>query len=152
MLSIQSQLAAPLIDIDYTVFVQLGIFLVMALAATKFLFKPYLKLREQRHAGIEGSREDAQKMEQLAVARNKEYEEKLAAARESANDERRKIRTETSEHTKEVVEKARKNAAEKLSAAKASVEKEVATARGEIMPKADEIATAMIEKLLGRKV
>ena len=55
MLQALSSLASghPLIDIDGTVFVQFGLFLLLFLAANKLLFQPYLALRERRKAGIE---------------------------------------------------------------------------------------------------
>ena len=43
----------PLIDIDLTVFVQFGLFLLLFVVANKLLFQPYLALRERRKAGIE---------------------------------------------------------------------------------------------------
>ena len=41
----------PLIDIDLTVLVQFGLFLVMLLLLNQLLFKPYLRLREKRQQG-----------------------------------------------------------------------------------------------------
>ena len=41
-----------LIDIDHTVFVQLGIFLVLFLVLSKFLWKPYLRVRTERVARV----------------------------------------------------------------------------------------------------
>jgi hypothetical protein len=40
--------AHPLIDIDLTVLVQFGLFLVLFYATNKLLFQPYLALRERR--------------------------------------------------------------------------------------------------------
>ena len=45
---------APLIDLDNTLFVQALVFALMAFLASKWLFKPYLRMREER----EEARED----------------------------------------------------------------------------------------------
>jgi hypothetical protein len=52
----------PIIDFDYTVVVQLVLFLILFLVANKLLFQPYLRLREKRQAGIEGARHEAERM------------------------------------------------------------------------------------------
>ncbi|MEM9489892.1 MAG: hypothetical protein AAGC55_12155, partial [Myxococcota bacterium] len=48
----------PLIDWDYTAFIQLGLFLIMSFFATQWVFKPYLRMRDERREGIEGAREE----------------------------------------------------------------------------------------------
>src|SRR5678809_1405473 len=52
-----------LIDVDHTIFVQLGIFLVLFLILWKFLWQPYLRVRTERVARVEGYREEAAKLE-----------------------------------------------------------------------------------------
>ena len=47
----------PIIDFDYTVVVQLALFLILFFVANKLLSQPYLRLREKRQAGIEGARQ-----------------------------------------------------------------------------------------------
>ena len=76
--------SAPLIDIDLTVFIQFGLFLVMLAVSNKLLFKPYLALRERRAEGIEGARAEADRMTAEADAKLAEYERQLATARTQA--------------------------------------------------------------------
>ena len=45
----------PLIDIDWTVLVQFGLFLLLLFVSNKLLFQPYLRLRERRKEGIAGA-------------------------------------------------------------------------------------------------
>jgi len=52
----------PLIDVDGTVVVQFVLFLALFAVANRFLFQPYLALRERRRAGIEGAREEADRI------------------------------------------------------------------------------------------
>lgn len=142
----------PLIDFDYTVFVQLGLFLLMAFVATQLLFKPYLKMREERTAGIDGARREAKELEAEAEVRMADYEKRLAEARDRALDEQRKVRAEAAAHQREVTDKARQQAAQALEEAHGKVREQTSKARDELMPRADTLARDMVARLLGREV
>jgi F-type H+-transporting ATPase subunit b len=142
----------PLIDFDYTIFIQFGIFLVTLFVASQWLFKPYLRMREGRAEGIDGARAEAGTFSAEADARLADYEAKLAAARSRALGEQRKIRGEAAAHEREVTDKARAQATAALEQAQARVTRETEAARAELMPRADAIAGDIAAKLLGRKV
>lgn len=142
----------PLIDLDGTIFIQFGLFLVMAFFATQWLFKPYLRMREERSKGIEGAREEAASLSAEADARMADYESKLAKARAKAHEKQREIRAEAAEHKREVTEKARAEATKAMEEAQAKVAAEAAAARAELMPRAGVLAQEITTKLLGRKV
>jgi len=142
----------PLIDIDLTVVVQFVLFLVLFAIANRLLFQPYLQLRERRKAGIEGARAEAERMTAQADARLADYEKQVAAARDRANEEGRKIRLEAAAQERDVIEKARVSAATALDEAQAKVRSETEAARAQLMPQAAALARAISSKLLGREV
>jgi F-type H+-transporting ATPase subunit b len=142
----------PLIDIDLTVLLQFGLFLVMFFAASALLFKPYLRLREQRAAGIDGARGEAERMTAEADAKLATYEKDLAVARARSAEETRKVRAEAAAHEREVTEKARSQAAAALAAAQTKVRSQTEAARAELMPQADALARKVASRLLGREV
>jgi len=142
----------PIIDLDGTVFLQFGIFVFMALIATKLLFKPYLAMREARDAGITGARDEADRMAAEADGQLADYETKLASARAKAHAEQQKIRAEAATHEQEVTGKARAEALAAIESSKAKVHEETEAARAELLPKADELANQIVGKLLGRSV
>lgn len=142
----------PLIDLDLTVVVQFGLFLVMLVGLNKVLFQPYLRLRDKRTAGIEGARLEADRMVAEAEAKLADYETSLAAARDRASEESRKIRGEASALEREVTGKARAAATTAMTEAQAKVRTETETARAQLMPQADALARQMTSKLLGREV
>ncbi|MBT8495310.1 MAG: ATP synthase F0 subunit B [Deltaproteobacteria bacterium] len=152
LLTVASGAEHPLIDIDYSVVIQLVIFLVTCFVATTMLFKPYLRMREERHAGMEGAREDAVKMSAEADSRLQDYEQKLAAARSRAQDERHKIRSEAAAHLAEVTDSARAEADKATKAARAKVNSETEKARTELLPKAEVLGQQIAARLLGREV
>lgn len=152
LLTLASAGEHPMIDIDLTAFIQFGIFVIMALASTQWLFKPYLRMREERDAGIDGARKDAANLSAEADAKLADYEEKLASARARAQDERRKIRADAAEHLQTITNEARTAAQSAMEAASTKVKTETETARKELMPKADALASDIVSKLLGRSV
>lgn len=142
----------PLIDIDLTVLVQLGLFVILFVACNKLLFQPYLKLRERRRVGIEGAKAEAEKMSAQADAKLESYEKQLAAARSRAGEEARKIRAEAAAHQIKVTEEARAAAVAATNAAETKVRGETEAARKELLAQSDAIAAKMASRLLGREV
>jgi F-type H+-transporting ATPase subunit b len=148
-----STLAAhPLIDIDGTVLVQFALFLVLFVIANKFLFQPYLRLRERRKAGIDGARAEAERMTAQADAKLADYEKQLAGARARANDEGRKVRAEATAHEKSVTDATRAETQKSLDEAAAKMRAETEAARLQLLPQASALARQIASKLLGREV
>lgn len=143
---------SPLIDIDGTMFLQFGLFLVMYVIANRMLFQPYLALRERRRAGIEGARAEADRMTAEADAKLADYEKQLSIARAKGNEEGRKLRTEATAHERDVTEKARAAAQKAIEEASAKMHTEVGDARAKLMPEASVLAQKIASKLLGREV
>jgi F-type H+-transporting ATPase subunit b len=142
----------PLIDIDLTVLVQLGLFVVLFVACNKLLFQPYLRLRERRRAGIEGARAEAETMSAQADSKLASYEKQLAAARSRAGDESRKIRAEAAAAEKKVTDDAKAAALSAINSAQAKVRSETEAARKELLAQADALSSKMATRLLGREV
>ena len=142
----------PLIDIDGTVFVQFGLFLLVFLIARTFLFKPYLALRERRKTATEGARAEADRMTAQAEAKLADYEKQLAAARSRANDEGRKVRAEAIAHEKDVTDRARATTQKATDEAMARMKAETDAARLQLLPQANALARQIASKLLGREV
>src|SRR5262245_33670135 len=142
----------PLIDIDLTAVVHVVLFLALFAVANRFLFQPYLQLRERRRAGIEGAREEAERMTAEAEAKFASYEKQIAVARERAGEEGRKIRLEGIAHEREVTNAARAEAQKASDEAQATMRRETEAARSQLMPQAEALSRAISAKLLGREV
>ena len=142
----------PLIDIDHTVWIQLALFFVVAFLCSRLLFRPYLKVRDERTAGIEGARDEAARLSAEADARLERYRGQVEAARVRAQDERRKIRTEAADRQRQLTERARTDAAGALDEAKSRIGKETESARKTLMPQGQQLAGDIADALLGRRV
>jgi F-type H+-transporting ATPase subunit b len=144
--------AHPLIDIDFTVLIQFALFLVMFAVANKFMFQPYLALRERRKAGIEGARAEAERMSAQADAELASYEKQLGQARTRANEEGRKVRSEAAAHEKSVTDASRAESQKALDEAMTRMRAETDAARLQLLPQANQLARQLASKLLGREV
>jgi len=142
----------PLIDIDWTVLVQFGLFLVLLAVSNKLLFQPYLQLRARRSTEIDGARAEADRMAAKADAELADYEKKLAAARSRANAEGGKVRAEGIANEKATTDAARAEAQKALDEATARMRAETDAARLQLLPQAQTLARQIASKLLGREV
>ena len=148
----QTLAAHPLIDIDLTVVVQFGLFLILFAITNALVFQPYLRLRERRRAGIEGARDEATRTSAQADAKLADYETQLAAARDRANETGRGVRLAAAKHEREVTDKARATAQAAIDEATTKMRAETDAARLALMPQANAMAKQMASKLLGREV
>jgi F-type H+-transporting ATPase subunit b len=144
--------AHPIIDIDSTVFVQFGLFLLLLVVANHWLFQPYLKLRERRKEGIDGARAEAERTTAQADAKLADYEKQLATARNRANEEGRKVRAEAAANEKTTTDTARAAAQKSIDEATAKMRAEAEAARLQLLPQANTLAKQIASKLLGREV
>jgi F-type H+-transporting ATPase subunit b len=141
-----------LIDVDHTVFIQLGIFLLLMLVLNKFLWKPYLRVRTERVARVDGYREEAVKLEADAQQRLARADAALAEARRVGAGERAVARAEA--HTREQTLLAEATAAtqRKLAEARARLSAVVQAERKKLEADSSEVAMAAARKILGREV
>lgn len=152
MLAARAGDAHPLMDIDWTIFLQFGVFVALFVVAKAFLFTPYLKLRERREQGIDGARAEAHRMSAEADAKLADYESKLKAARAKAAEEQRSIRAAAAAHEQEVTEQARNTTQAAWNEAQANVGRDVTAARADLLARADALAKQMASRLLGRQL
>lgn len=142
----------PLIDIDYTLLVQAGIFLFLFVVMRKLVFLPYLAARRDRDASIGGARDEASRLESDSGERTKRYEERLMAARKEAATGRAQRRAEGEARADELMADARQRADAKLQQARTRIEKSVPAAELALRTKADQLARSIASKVLGRSV
>lgn len=148
----QPEAQPPLIDLDGTAFIQFGLFLVMLLVLSRLVFRPYLKLREARHAGIEGAREEAHKMEERARQVGADYDAQLTRARLRGAEERQRLRTEGAVYERQVLGAARDEAQKALEAARSKIGREAQEAHAKLQAESTALAKQIAHKILGREV
>jgi F-type H+-transporting ATPase subunit b len=143
---------SQLLDIDNTVFVMLGLFLVLAFILTQWLWKPYLRVREERVRRVEGARDEADRLEADAAARLARIEAQLAETRKVSQAERAQARAAAVVREQEIVAAAQEAARKQLVEARGKVEIALASERIRLATHADALGREIAEKALGRRL
>lgn len=143
-------LAIPVVDIDGTLYIQLGIFLLLVLVLGPLLFKPWLEAQERRKAAIEGALAQSRSMRSDADALAKDYDQRLEVAREKAHGVRSEARREEETAQAAKLAAAREEANTGLARERERIATETAAAREALGARVDELADTIANKLLGR--
>jgi F-type H+-transporting ATPase subunit b len=141
-----------LLDLDYTVFVTLGLFFLTMLILSKWLWKPYLRVRSARVERVEGFREEATRLEADAAAQLARVEAQLAEARRVGSAERARARSEAQAREVEIVSKAQAEAQRTLAQGRARVEAALTAERAKLDQRAATLGREIAERVLGRPV
>jgi F0F1-type ATP synthase membrane subunit b/b' len=140
-----------LIDFDQTVFIQLGIFLVVSLALRQLLWRPYLRVRAERVTRVDGYRQDAARMDADANERLTKAELKLAEARRQGSGERATARAEAQVREQAVLAEANAAAQKTLAAARARLDATLVTERAKLEVETRQVAATAARRILGRE-
>ncbi len=141
-----------LIDVDGTIFVQLGIFLLAVVVLYRFLWKPYLRVRDDRVTRVEGYRQEALRIDAEAEARLVRLEAELAEARRIGVGERASARAAALVHEHELLAQAQAAAQRAQAEARAQLAAALASERTTLQQKIGEIGREAAKKILGREV
>ncbi len=137
-----------LIDLDGSYFVQLGIFLVFLLVMNFLLFKPLLRVLDERRRRTEGARDEAREQDTEAKGLVVRYESKLAEAMARGADLRAELRaTATAEAGRSVAE-ARGRFDEQIASGSAKARSEYEAATAGVDSAARPLAEAIAARLL----
>ena len=140
------------VDLDGSIFVQLGIFFAAFFILKSLVFKPVMDLFDAREQAMEGSRTLAQSLESEADAKREHFESQLRSVRQQASENRQRLQGEAQQLARELTEKARRENTAALSSAKAQLDLESKTTRQKAQAEVPALARQIAEKLLGRSV
>jgi F-type H+-transporting ATPase subunit b len=143
---------AQLLDIDGTVFVMLGLFLVLLLILWQFLWKPYLRVRDERVARVEGAREKAAQLEADAATRLVRIETALTEARRSCNAEIAKLRSEAQTREQQIITEAQDSARTMMLEARAKLDAALLAEKENLQKHTNLLGRQIAEKALGRRM
>jgi F-type H+-transporting ATPase subunit b len=141
-----------LLDLDGTVFVMLAIFLVLMLILWQFLWKPYLRVRDERVARVDGTRDKAAQLEAEAASRMERIEASLAEARRGGNAETAKLRLEAQAREQQIISEAQQAARALMLEGRAKLDAALAAEKANLHSHTATLAREMAEKALGRSL
>lgn len=144
--------SAPVLDVDATLFIYIGVFWLLFFILRAFVFRPSMDLFEERERAIDGARVEARKLEGEADEKLASFEQELAKVRAEAGAERDRLRAEGVRLERSLTEKVRIETDELVRSSEQRMAQEAAKVRKEIAASSPLLARQIAEKLLGREV
>jgi F-type H+-transporting ATPase subunit b len=141
-----------IIDLDGTIWIQLGLFAVAFLVFRPLIFRPMIALFEAREAAIEGSKLEALRLQDEASAESEEFDVEMRRLRLQAGEERDRLRAEGKRLERTVLERVREETDKLLSEADAKLKAEAVKLRSEIDQSTPALAKQIASKMLNREV
>jgi len=139
------------VDVDATVVVQLGCFLVLFLILRPLLFRPLLAVLMERERCTEGDVKEAKRRQIEAEDKMRRYERELQRIREKASAEREKLRDSGRAREREILDKARLDVNDNVSRGRQSMQDQTDQVRAGLDREVRAISRQIVEAVLGRK-
>jgi len=141
-----------MIALDYSILLQIALFLFLWFFLTRLVFKPFQRLLEERERRTEGVTAEAETLMEEAERLRTDYEEKITKATEEGNSIKETIRQEALRAREQLLAHAQEDTARFLHTARDQIQQEMQKGRELVAKEAEVIAQQMVEKILARKV
>jgi len=141
-----------MIELNFTLIIQLVIVLSLMAILTQILFKPFLSVLQERRNRIEGAEKRAKDLQQQAEELIERYREAIASGQAQGAGIRDEIRKTSLAEETEILQKAMDEANRLIQEMKAKVAEEARAARTDLRLQAQNLSREITEKILGRSV
>ena len=125
--------------------------LLLTVILDRLLFKPILRVIEERERAIKSARELAERSATEAKAATAEFERKTAEARGEIYRQMDEMRRAALAERSEILTRTRAEAEAQVAAAAATLQSETEEARRRLSADADALGAAAAERILGRR-
>ena len=140
------------IALDYTFFIQMGLFICLIFILNVLLYKPVLKVMEERGKKISGLEGDAELLGDEVEKKLADYRARINEAKDAGNAKRAVFKKEGLDRETEILGVAHEDAQKTLSDAKEKISKEAEVALKKLQEMSKEMGTNIAEKALGRSL
>ncbi len=141
-----------MISINFTLIIQVINFIFLMWFLNKFLFKPVLKMLDERNNKITGDFETAEKINKTVDEGLEKLEEEIKNARLESNKIKNEIKDEGSKAALEKLEQAKGKANEYLDKFQKELEANKKEVKKVLEKEIDTIAKSISSMLLGREI
>ncbi len=141
-----------MININATLFIQLVNFLVLMVLLDRILFRPMLRILEERRERTEGRRRQAERIDAEAEAIWADYQERIRQAKAEADRIRTEIIRRAEAERQKLLAQVAEESEKRLVQIRARIRAEVEEARKALEAEARVLAEGMAERLLGRRI
>jgi len=135
-----------------TLIFQMVLFLVLMVILDRVLFKPMLRVIEERKARTEGRRKAAAQADAEAGSIWESYQKKIAEARAGAEVTRMEVIRKAEGEAAKISETATHESEKTLAEMRARVRADADSAKAAVKGEVEAMARSMAEKILGRAV
>jgi len=139
-----------MLNVDYTLLVQIPIFIVLWMLLKRFWFDPALRIIHERTKRSEGAIAEARAIQAEAERLRLEHAAAIDQARVEAQREVQEILRQAEIEQKRLIAEAREDAQRTIGEVRGRIATEMTTARQQLRDTAHEIARLVAEKILGR--
>lgn len=141
-----------MINVNFTLVVQIINFIVLTYLLNRILFKPLLRLFDYRSRKIEEFNNKAIEAEKDCQARLKEYADRIQDARNIAEQERLRLRQQAVEKRQDILLKAKIEADKITAAIRDDIVKQTKLVKAVIQKEGELLSKEIAGEVLGRKV
>lgn len=141
-----------MIEINQSLIIQIVNFLIFLFIINHLIFKPIVRVINERRERIDGTMDKARLMEIEVQKKLEAYEQRIQEAKSRAANEKERLRRQGESTSKEIVEKARTELARDIPIIRKQIASETERVRRELEKKAQEMATDIACRILGREI
>lgn len=139
-----------MIELDWTLFVQIINFLLLVFLLNLVLFRPIRRILRERQARLASLEADIGQLADSQSGLLRQVEEQLTAARREGLGLRERLRQEGAQAESSLLEQVKKEVDEEWARMEAKIKEDVAKARQALRAQIQDFATALATKILGR--
>jgi F-type H+-transporting ATPase subunit b len=137
---------------DYTILVQMVIFVALIFVLNNLLYKPILSILDRRKKQLEESENEIKLFNESVEKRVTEYEEKLKQAKLKASEQKKEIIQEGVNQAKNIVDVVRNEIPAIAREFQQKMDKEIQKAKSILDGRSKDLSLEIARKILGRPV
>lgn len=137
---------------DWTLFVQMGNFILLIFILNAILYKPIRQILIERKNKIQGYKEGIDTLQQDASESEKSFQAKISEARQQGVREKENLKQAGQDEEKQITDEINRKAQAELEAVRAQIVKDAEDARRGLEKEIEVFSGTIFEKILGRAV
>ncbi|MBE9582816.1 MAG: ATP synthase F0 subunit B [Proteobacteria bacterium] len=137
---------------DWTLFVQMGNFILLIFVLNAILYKPIRQILIERKKKIQGYKEGIETLQQDASESEKSFQANISEARQQGVREKEVLKQAGQDEEKQITDEINRKAQAELEAVCAQIAKDAENARRGLEKEIEVFSGTIVEKILGRAV
>jgi F-type H+-transporting ATPase subunit b len=139
-----------MVELNFTMVIQLAIVLSLMVILTKIVFRPFLSILQERRDQVEGAQKRARELQKRTAEFMERHREAIFEAQAQAEKTREKIRQESLAQEMEILKKSVEEANRLIQEMKMKIDQETEMARDSLRIQAQNLSREIAEKVFGR--